>query len=33
MVKAPEIFSEKMGIWFALIRFEGDPHPRTADQN
>jgi hypothetical protein len=32
-VKAQQIFSGESGIGFALIRFEGDPHPRTADQN
>jgi AcrR family transcriptional regulator len=33
IVKALQIFSRILGIWFPLIRFEDDPHPRTADQN
>ena len=33
IVKALQIFSRFLGIWFPLIRFEDDPHPRTADQN
>jgi len=32
-MKAQQIFSGELGIGFPLIRFEGDPHPRTADQN
>jgi len=32
-VKVQQIFYGKLGIGFPLIRFEGDPHPRTADQN
>jgi hypothetical protein len=32
-VKAQQFFSKELGIGVPLIRFEGDPHPRTADQN